>query len=498
MTADEGVRHSDALDASEVGASGVLDERAALQRRVIRTLVGSQVLGGVGMACGIAVGALIAEDLSGTEALAGVGTTSQVLGTALLTIPVARATASRGRRVGLRLGLSVAFVGAALVLVAAVLRSFPLFVVGMFLFGGGTTANNQTRYAAADLATPARRGRDLSIVVWATTIGSVAGPNLVGPGKAVAQALGLPELVGVFTFSLVGFVLAWLVVDRFLRPDPLLTARRLDAEARRPAAGSAGSAGSAGAKATADARGAEGSVDAPVDSPAAVDGAAPGTAAASADPAAASVADVPNHDGSMRRGMAVVRANPRALQGMLVMALGHLVMVSVMVMTPIHMKQGHAELEVIGFVISVHILGMYALSPVVGLAVDRWGSHWVATVGGVVLMGAAVLASWTAAGWSSLLLAALFLLGVGWSCTLVSGSTLLTAAVTTDERPATQGLADVVMGLAGAVGGVAAGVVVGSLGYGALATGSAGVAVVILVLGAAAVTRSGGPAPASA
>ncbi|GAA5029712.1 MFS transporter [Terrabacter aeriphilus] len=431
-------------------------DRATLQRRVVRTLVGSQVLSGVGLASGIAVGALLAEDLSGTEALAGVGTTAQVLGTALLTIPVARATAARGRRVGLRWGLAVAFVGAALVLTAAVVRSFPLFVVGMFLFGGGTTANNQTRYAAADLAEPARRGRDLSIVVWATTIGSVAGPNLVGPGKAVAHALGLPELAGTFVFSLVGFVAAWLVVDRLLRPDPLLTARALDAALR------------------------EGSRRA----------AAPDLVA---DPASGGVADAPNHDGSMRRGVAVVRRNPRALQAILVMALGHLVMVSVMVMTPIHMKHGHAELEVIGFVISVHILGMFALSPLVGAAVDRWGAPPVAMTGGVVLTLASLLAARSHAGWSGLLLVALFLLGVGWSCTLVSGSTLLTSVVATDERPATQGLADVLMGLAGAGGGVAAGVVVGSLGYSALATGSAVIGLVVLVVGAARdrVTRPG-------
>ena len=412
-------------------------ERATVQRKVVRTLVLSQVLGGVGMASGIAVGALLAEDLSGTEALAGFGTTSQVLGTALLTIPVARATAARGRRVGLRLGLSVAFVGAGLVLAAAVVRSFPLFVVGMFLFGGGTTANNQTRYAAADLASAAHRGRDLSIVVWATTIGSVAGPNLVGPGKALAQAVGLPELAGTFVFSLVGFMLAWLVVDRLLRPDPLLTARAFDAadlEESRLAGG---------------------------------------------------VHEAPNHDGSMRRGLAVVRANPAALRAMLVMALGHLVMVSVMVMTPIHMQHGHAELEVIGFVISVHILGMYALSPLVGSAVDRWGAPPVAMTGGVVLTLAASLAARSQAGWSGLLLVALFLLGVGWSCTLVSGSTLLTAVVTTDERPAAQGLADVLMGLAGAAGGVVAGIVVGSLGYADLAAGAALVGVVIVVVGAA-------------
>ncbi|MBW8730913.1 MAG: MFS transporter [Terrabacter sp.] len=428
-------------------------DRATLQRKVVRTLVGSQILGGVGMACGIAVGALIAEDLSGTEALAGVGTTAQVLGTALLTIPVARATAARGRRVGLRWGLAVAFVGAAVVLVAAVLRSFPLFVVGMFLFGGGTTANNQARYAAADLADPARRGRDLSIVVWATTIGSVVGPNLVGPGQALAHRLGLPGLAGTFVFSLVGFVGAWLVVDRLLRPDPLLSARALVAAHREE-----------GRRA-----------------------AAPDVVA---DPASGGVADVPNHDGSMRRGLAVVRSNPRALQAILVMALGHLVMVSVMVMTPIHMKHGHAELEVIGFVISVHILGMFALSPLVGAAVDRWGASPVAMTGGVVLTVASLLASRSQAGWSGLLLVALFLLGVGWSCTLVSGSTLLTSVVTTDERPATQGLADVIMGLAGAGGGVAAGIVVGSLGYSALASGSAAVGVVILVVGAARVRRT--------
>ena len=160
-------------------------------------------------------------------------------------------------------------------------------------------------------------------------------------------------------------------------------------------------------------------------------------------------------------------------------------MVSVMVMTPIHMKHGHAELEVIGFVISIHILGMYVLSPVVGTAVDRWGGRVIAMLGGVILAIASGLAALSEAGWSVLLLVALFLLGVGWSCTLVSGSTLLTAAVATDERPATQGLADVFMGLAGAGGGAVAGVVVGSLGYAWLAGASAVVGVVILVIGAA-------------
>jgi MFS family permease len=241
-------------------------------------------------------------------------------------------------------------------------------------------------------------------------------------------------------------MLAWLVVSSLLRPDPLLTAREL--EARDPAERTE--------RHTADL--AEGTTSGP-----------------------APVA--PNHDGSMRRGFAVLRANPRALQAVLVMALGHLVMVSVMVMTPIHMKHGDADLEVIGFVISIHILGMYALSPLVGTAVDRVGGRAVAMAGGVVLTVASLLASLSQAGWSVLLLGALFLLGVGWSCTLVSGSTLLTAAVRTDERPATQGLADVLMGLAGAGGGAVAGIVVGSWGYAWLAGASAIVGVVILLAG---------------
>ena len=348
---------------------------------------------------------------------------------------------------GQSLGLSVAFVGAAVVITAAVAGSFPLFLVGMFLFGGGTTANNQARYAAADLAEPAHRGRDLSIVVWATTIGSVAGPNLIGPGVSAARLIGIPDLAGCFLFSLAGFLLAWLVVTACCVPT-LLTARALEATqheelAQRHTAGLA-----------------EGTTTGP----------AP---------------EAPNHDGSMRRGISVIRANTRALRAVLVMGLGHLVMVSVMVMTPIHMKHGHAELEVIGFVISIHILGMYVLSPVVGAAVDRWGGRVIAMIGGVILAIASVLAALSEAGWSALLLVALFLLGVGWSCTLVSGSTMLTAAVATDERPATQGLADVFMGLAGAGGGAVAGVVVGSLGYAWLAGASAVVGVVILAIAAA-------------
>lgn len=466
------------------------EDRESLQRKVVRTLVLSQVLSGLGMASGIAVGVLLAEQLSGSESLAGLGTTFQVLGGALISIPVARVMAAGGRRPGLQLGYLLAFIGAAVVVTAAVAGSFPLMLVGMLLFGGGTSGNGQARYAAADLAAAHRRGRDLSTVVWATTIGSVLGPNLVGPGKELARWLGLPDLAGSFLFSLAGFVLAWLVINRMLRPDPLLMSRALD-RADRDDAARVARADRAGEEAQRHPRGLR-DLDAvaslePADvsmgvSHDAVDRETepphgPGPVARPAD-------DPDDHDGSLSRGLRVVRSNPTARLGMLTTALGHLVMVSVMVMTPLHMSHGHAELEIIGFVISMHILGMYALSPLVGMAVDRWGGPPIAAVGGVVLAFAGLLASRSDTGWSGLLLAALVLLGVGWSCTLVSGSTMLASSVSPAERPATQGLSELVMGLAGALGGAVAGVVVGHYGYSILATGAAVAGALVIALSA--------------
>lgn len=397
--------------------------QAALQRRVLGTLVTAQVLGGVGLSAGVAVGSLLAEDVSGSATYAGLGGTFQVLGAALIAIPMARVMAAYGRRPGLVLGYVLAVLGAVGLITAALTRSFALLLLASLLFGGATASNNQSRYAAADLAEPHRRGRDLSLVVWATTIGSVLGPNLVGPAGPVADALGVPRLAGPFLFSCVALVLAvvWTLVR--LRPDPLLEARRL-----------------------AD-------LDGPVLRP----------------------------HGSVWRGLRTIVAEPTARLGLVTMALGHAVMVSVMVMTPLHMRHGHAELTVIGLVLSVHILGMFALSPVTGLAVDRFGGRAVALTGAGVLGLAALLASAAPMGASVQLTVALFLLGLGWSCTLVSGSTLLTNAIEVSDRPGAQGASDLMMGLAGGGAGALAGVVVAQLSYHVLALGALVIAVVIAV-----------------
>jgi MFS family permease len=376
------------------------------------------------------VGSLLAEDIGGSAELAGLGGTFQVLGGALIAVPMARVMARRGRRPGLLLGYALGMVGAVLLTLSGVWRSFPLLLVGSVFFGGATTSNSQARYAAADLAEDAHRGRDLSLVVWATTLGAVFGPNLVGVAGRVADTLGIPALTGPFVFSLVGFLVASVLLWLLLRPDPLLVARERAAAAL----------------------GDEGGPHEPEEA-----------------------------HGSVVRGIREVVARPAALLGLITMALGHMTMVSVMVMTPLHMHHGGATIQVIGLVLSIHILGMYVLSPVTGLAVDRFGGRAVALTGSAVLVGATLLASHAPMGWSAGLTAGLFLLGVGWSCTLVSGSTLIAEAIPVSERAGAQGAADVVMGLAAGGGGALAGVVVGVFGYPTLASGAAVIAALVAV-----------------
>lgn len=396
-----------------------------VQRRTLRTLVSGQVLGGIGVASGIAVGALLAAETSGEDSLSGLASTTQVLGGALMTAPVAALMAAHGRRVGLVAAYAVGTVGAALAVLAAVVGSFPLLLVGTALFGASTTANSQSRYAATDLAPLDRKGRSLSLVVWATTIGSVLGPNMVGPGAWVARQLGLPELSGALLFSAVGFVVAAAVLQARLRPDPLLLAREV---------------------------------------------------AATGPPVRAR--------GSVWHGIRVIRRTPAALLGTVTITLGHAVMVAVMVMTPLHMRHGHAEVELIGLVISIHILGMFGLSPVTGALTDRFGARPVILTGVGILLAACALAGLSGPGSSWTLTTGLFLLGLGWSCTMVAGSGLVAGALEVADRSAGQGASDIVMGLGAAAAGALAGVVVGLWGYGWLC---AGAAVLALALGASTV-----------
>lgn len=404
------------LDADRTGGSGSRPV-ADVQRRTVTVLATSQMLGGIGVASGIAVGGLLAEQVSGSTALSGLASTATVLGAALVAMPLARLTATTGRRRGLTVGWGLGAVGAGTVLAGAVLALFPLLLGGMLLFGAATAANLQARFAATDLAVPAARARSLGLVVWATTVGAVLGPNLTGPGARTAALLGLPDLAGPFVFSVAAFTLGALVIAVLLRPDPLLLARAT--------------------------RGAEVEISAPP---------------------------------RVRAALTVVRRSPRATLGLAAVVLAHTVMVAVMTMTPVHMSHGGAALTVVGLVISGHIAGMYALSPLVGWAADRLGRVPVLLGGQVVLLAALGL-SGLASDSPAALGGGLFLLGLGWSGALVAGSTLLSEAVPVAHRPGVQGTSDLLMNLAGAGGGAASGVLLGWVGYGGLAA----VATVLLV-----------------
>lgn len=400
------------------------------QRRVLAVLVASQILGGLGVSSGIAVGALVAARVLGHEGLAGLVQSAQVLGAAVLALPAARLTVSYGRRAGLGAAYGLAVLGAVLCVAGAETGLFVLLLVGSALFGGGSTAGLQARYAATDLASVAHRGRAMSTVVWASTIGAVAGPNLVGFGAIVAGVIDIPPLAGPYVVGAFALLSAAGCVFLLLRPDPLLLARERDAM----------------------------------------------------------VTELVNQPtvrrGVLRHGIGVASQSAPALLGMAAIVVAHSVMVAVMVMTPIHMDHGQASLTIIGLVISIHILGMYAAAPLVGVVVDRWGRIPVIVTGGGLLLMATLLAGRSHPGSSIGLGAGLFLLGLGWSCCLIAGSTLLTDAVAITDRPVVQGASDLLMGLVAAGAGALAGVVMGGPGYAALNAGAA-VLVVLLLVGTA-------------
>lgn len=401
---------------------------AGAQRRVLRVLVLSQAVGALGITIGIATASLLARDISGSESQAGLAQTFQVLGAAVASFLLARLMSLRGRRVGLVTGYLLGASGSVLAVLAGVLDSMPLLLVGAVLLGSTTAANSGARYAATDLAEPRHRARALSLVVWATTIGAVVGPNLTGLSAAVADRLDIPELTGPFAVGSVGMVLAAVVVGVRLRPDPLLLAREI--------------------------------ADAPV---------------------------VVTSSTSWGRAVQAVRERPVLGAAVAGLAGAHAAMVAVMVMTPLHMEHGGAELRVIGIVISVHVLGMFAFSPLVGLLADRAGRPPVLFAGGVLLLVSLVLCSRSPEGSSWQIFTGLFLLGLGWSFATVAASTMIADHAPIDARTDVQGSSDLLMGLSAAGAGGLAGVVVGALGYPALAVGAillAGVVIAAAVAGA--------------
>ncbi|MGC5015573.1 MFS transporter [Streptosporangium sp. DT93] len=425
---------------------------ASVQRRTLAVLSTGQISGGIGVAVGATFSSVTVEQLSGSTALSGLAGTATVLGAALLAIPTARSSGRGGRRAGLTLAYGCALLGCLVSLLAVTVRSWPLLLAGLVLFGAASAGNLSSRYAATDLSPPGHSARHLSLVVWATTVGAVTGPNLAEPAERFGVGLGLAPASGPFVLALLSFAIALAVVLAGLRPDPLLLARSLagpppgttvpePARSATPPTGTAVSpASGAPAPATAPA-----ATDAPL-SPAPADRAA----------------------GTFRTGWRVLRGTPLAGRAMTAIAVGHTAMVAVMSLTPVHLDHGGATYTVIGIVISLHIAGMYVFSPVIGWLADRAGRVPVLVLGMGLLLAAVVLAGGAGAHDVGRVTAGLFLLGVGWSCSLIAGSAMLSEAVPLERRTAVQGMSDLVMNACGATGTVLAGVIVGGLSYGAL------------------------------
>jgi len=380
------------------------------QRKTIRTLSAVQVLNSVGTSGTVAAGSLLVASISKSESLAGLAQTTTVLGAALMALPLARLTQKGGRRLALMSGLIVGAVGAICAILGGTHKILFLMLIGTFMVGAASASGYQARFAAIDLATAGNRSKNLSIVVWGSTVGAVAGPNLMQPAGDFARYLNLPRLVGPYFIATASLALAAIVIFVFLRPDPYLIANL------------------------------------------------------SADGV------TQNKHQTIKSALKHIRQIPHALFAVSAIGIGHLAMVSIMIMTPVHMSHMEVALSVIGLVISVHVLGMYAFSPLIGAMSDRLGRVKVIQIGIILLLASAAIAGRTSAMNTIQLGIGLFLLGLGWSCTMIAGSTLLSESVSVEMKPASQGASDLVMNLMGATGGAISGVIIGFFSYGWLCT----------------------------
>lgn len=387
-----------------------------LYKKTLWLVVVSQIFGGAGLAAGLTVGALLAQDMLGNDSLSGLPAALFTLGSAAAAFIVGRLSQRFGRRIGLAAGFIVGGVGAAGVVFAALWDQIALLFVSLLIYGAGTATNLQARYAGTDLALPHQRAKAISTALVFTTIGAVAGPNLVEPTGRMAVSIGLPALSGPFILAAVAYLIAGLVLLLFLHPDPFIVAKAIDEGERFNK---------------------ESQVKGGKNLQAKGDASHPEMA----------------HN---RTGLIV---------GATVMVLTQIVMVGIMVMTPIHMKQHGHSLGDAGLVIGIHIAFMYLPSLLTGVLVDKLGRTFMSYASGVTLLLAGLTAAFAPGESMSLLIVALALLGLGWNFGLISGTTAIIDSTTPKVRAKTQGTVDVLIALAGASGGALSGMVMADVGY---------------------------------
>lgn len=384
------------------------EKQKQLYRRTLWIVVLSQIFGGAGLAAGITVGALLAQDLLGTDRFAGVPVALFTLGSAGAALIVGRLSQRWGRRFGLAAGFLTGGIGAIGVVMAAIFGNPPLLFVSLLIYGSGTATNLQARYAGTDLANAKQRGTAISIAMVSTTFGAFAGPNLVEVMGRFAMTIGVPALAGPFILAAAAYLIAGLVLLLFLKPDPLVVSKAIASDLRNNEI---------------------------------------------------LLEDSPQPFVENNRGI---------ILGATVMVITQMVMVAIMTMTPIHMRHHGHGLDDVGMVIGFHIAAMYLPSLVTGVLVDKLGRLIMTIAAGVTLLSAGMVAAFAPGNSMSALILALVLLGVGWNFGVISGTALIVDSTNPITRAKTQGTVDVLVAFAGVTGGGISGMVAAQTSYATL------------------------------
>ncbi|WHY94593.1 MFS transporter [Neobacillus cucumis] len=382
------------------------EKQNQLYNRTLKILIFSQIFGGTGLGAGITVGALLAQDMIGTENAAGIPVALFTFGSAVAALLIGASSQRFGRRAGLAGGFLIGGLGAIGVIIAALINSIALLFVALFIYGAGMASNLQARYAGTDLANQKQRATAASMALVSTTLGAVVGPNLVNTMGKFADSIGVPTLAGPFIMSGAAFIIAGLILLIFLRPDPLLVAT--------------------------------------------------------------AIANAEKKEDKVQSGVSLKNPtiNKKGIMvGSVIMIVAQLIMTAIMTMTPVHMGHYGHGLSEVGLVIGFHIAAMYLPSPLTGLLVDKFGRITMAIASGVTLLAAGLVAAFATADSLLLLILALVLLGVGWNFGLLTGTALIIDSTHPSVRAKTQGTADVLVALSGAAGGALSGMVVAHSSY---------------------------------
>ncbi|MCZ7534047.1 MAG: MFS transporter [Acidimicrobiia bacterium] len=387
------------------------------RRRLIWTLFAGNAIGSTAYIGIATVAALIADEITGSTSLSGLPSATGTLGVALGAGILSWTSYRTGRRMSFTAGYAVAVLGAGLVIVSIGSSSFFLLLAGMVGIGIGRSVGQLARYAAGDMRSESRRASAISLIVWASTIGAIVGPPLIGPTGSLALAAGLDELVGPVVVAVLGYALVSILMLIGLRPDPMTLA----------------------------------------------------------------VSDVDEGNEGVARPISGLLRSRTVQLSITAIILSQVVMVLVMVMTPIHMRAFGDSLTTIGYVMMAHTLGMFAIAPITGWFINRVGAKRMILVAVAVFLVACLLAATATTAGTSTLLVSMFLLGVAWNFGFVSGSTLLQSGQTVANRLKLQGVADTSAWISSAAASAGSGILLSATSFRTLALAGAALALIPLI-----------------